>query len=446
MKITLLKTSKQNRQHLQSVPMETMIQTVMSNQVADDVEDLRQFVKWAESWKEYDWMYRLPFVYPSVEIEKDKEGILKTHRFTGLLTLSVSTLQDQEEAEEVKRIAAILPCTMAALLGSSGQTVKIIVRISRPNGSLPEGEDEMEQFCRQAVPVVLRLYESILPLAKTVPTKNKHWPLWFRTWFLAMVAQWLGMKRNYGNAMAPLLISKQGYNKSTFCKSLIPFDLQWGYTDSLILSEKKSVLQAMSQFLLINLDEFNQISPAVQQGFLKNVIQLAAVKVKRPYGKHVEDFPRLASFIATTNETDILADPTGNRRFMGIELTGPIDMSQKINYDQLYAQAVTLLEQGEPTWLDDKQTQILMESNRQFQLRSPEEMFFWECFRIPEHEEEGVYMSTAAILAVIKKKAGAAIRNGNILLLGKFLSNIEHLKKKRTNIGSEYLVIPLENT
>lgn len=202
----------------------------------------------------------------------------------------------------------------------------------------------------------------------------------------------------------------------------------------------------MSQFLLINLDEFNQISPAVQQGFLKNVIQLAAVKVKRPYGKHVEDFPRLASFIATTNETDILADPTGNRRFMGIELTGPIDMSQKINYDQLYAQAVTLLEQGEPTWLDDKQTQILMESNRQFQLRSPEEMFFWECFRIPEHEEEGVYMSTAAILAVIKKKAGAAIRSGNILLLGKFLSNIEHLKKKRTNIGSEYLVIPLENT
>lgn len=140
------------------------------------------------------------------------------------------------------------------------------------------------------------------------------------------------------------------------------------------------------------------------------------------------------------------SDSSSNGLSRGKSTTGPIDMSQKINYDQLYAQAVTLLEQGEPTWLDDKQTQILMESNRQFQLRSPEEMFFWECFRIPEHEEEGVYMSTAAILAVIKKKAGAAIRNGNILLLGKFLSNIEHLKKKRTNIGSEYFVIPLENT
>ena len=55
----------------------------------------------------------------------------------------------------------------------------------------------------------------------------------------------------------PLLISKQGYNKSTFCRRLIPTELSWGFTDSMILSEKRQVLQAMSQFLLINLDEFN---------------------------------------------------------------------------------------------------------------------------------------------------------------------------------------------
>ena len=79
--------------------------------------------------------------------------------------------------------------------------------------------------------------------------------------------------------------------------SLLPPELQWGYNDSLVLSEKKSVLQAMSQFLLINLDEFNQISPKIQEGFLKNLVQLSSVKVKRPYGRHVEDLPRLASFI-----------------------------------------------------------------------------------------------------------------------------------------------------
>lgn len=168
------------------------------------------------------------------------------------------------------------------------------------------------------------------------------------------------------------------------------------------------------------------------------------MKVKRPYGKHVEEFPRLASFIATANVTDILSDPTGSRRFIGIELTGSIDMSQPINYDQLYAQAVALIDQNEPYWMDEKQTLEVMESNRQFKLRSPEEMFFEECFRIPEHEGEGQYMTTAAIFAAVKKKGGSAIRTGNIRVFGQFLSNIDNIKRRRTHFGTEYLVIPYQ--
>ena len=283
-------------------------------------------------------------------------------------------------------------------------------------------------------------HDHIGALAATVPTNNPLWPRWFRIWFLGMVSQWLGRNPRYGNSIAPLLISKQGYNKSTFCKSLIPPELQWGYNDNLVLSEKKSVLQAMSQFLLINLDEFNQISPKVQEGFLKNLIQLASVKVKRPYGKHVEDFPRLASFIATANLTDILADPSGNRRFIGIELTGPIDVTRRINYNQLYAQAMALLDQGELCWLDEHETRLVMESNRQFQLRSPEEIFFNECFAIAESEAEGQYMTSAAIFNVVRKAAGSAIRGGNVRAFGRFLTNMDGLQRIRTRRGTEYLV------
>ena len=281
-------------------------------------------------------------------------------------------------------------------------------------------------------------------LARTVPTNNKHWPTWFRIWFLGMVAQWMGKNYRYGNSIAPLLISRQGYNKSTFCKSLIPKELQWGYNDNLVLSEKKSVLQAMSQFLLINLDEFNQISPKVQEGFLKNIIQLASVKVKRPYGKHVEEFPRLASFIATANVSDLLVDPTGNRRFIGIELTGPIDVSYRINYQQLYAQAIALLDRGEPYWMDEEQTRLVMESNRQFQMRTPEEIYFHDLFTIPKSDEEGRWMSTSDIFLLIKKKAGASLRGGNIRSFGHLLTNMEGLIRRRTRQGTEYLVRPIE--
>ena len=617
MKITLIKTNKQNKQTVKVMNIDDCLKDLQGDKYAMEVDNLHDFVRYADEFLRFKNMHRLPVIFPSAEMRQDTNGALLMTRFNGLLTLSVEGLRDKEEADRLKQQVAVLPSTLLACIGSSGTTLKIVVSVSRENGVLPQTEDEAERLCRQAIPLVTSLYETLLrltpsstvtgigpafrpndssllhtgfrmthdakaffrkettplcipetmavadvqqeltpaddgsddspadsaigdetrglialleknyalrmntvmgyveyrskekwhygwqpvdervqnsmamearlaglnvwdkdvsrflksnrvqlynpideylwnlhgkwdgkdhigQLAKTVPTNNPHWPKWFRTWFLGMVAQWLGKNRRYGNAIAPLLISRQGYNKSTFCKSLLPIELQWGYNDNLVLSEKKAVLQAMSQFLLINLDEFNQISPKVQEGFLKNLIQLSSVKVKRPYGKHVEDFPRLASFIATANVTDILSDPSGNRRFIGIELTGPIDVSRRINYRQLYAQAVTLLEQGEPYWLDEEQTRMVMESNRQYQLRSPEEMYFSECFVPAGSEDDGQWLTTTVIFDRIRRKAGAALKGGNIQKFGRLLSNIDTLTNRRTKRGTEYLVKALE--
>lgn len=278
-------------------------------------------------------------------------------------------------------------------------------------------------------------------LARTVPCEVPQWEDWFRKWLLYMVAQWLGKTRQYGNSVAPLLISEQGNNKSTFCRRLLPDCLQWGYNDNLLISEKKATLQAMSQFLLINLDEFNQISPQIQEGFLKNVIQLARVKVKRPYGKHVEDFPRLASFIATTNEHSVLADASGNRRFIGIELTGAIDVSQPIDYEGLYGQAVTLINQGERYWFNDQEVREIMAHNCQFQVKSPAEQYFHESFRIPEADEEGEWMTAVAIYDHLRRKAGAGLRVNGLRAFGQVLSNMPGLLRRRVAVGTQYQVI-----
>ena len=284
--------------------------------------------------------------------------------------------------------------------------------------------------------------DRIRALARTVPTKNPHWEDWFYTWFLGMVDQWRGVyRKQYGNSTMPLLISKQGYNKSTFCRRLIPNELSWGFTDNMILSEKRQVLQAMSQFLLINLDEFNQISPQVQQGFLKNLLQLPTVKIKPPYGSHVQEFPRLASFIATSNMTDILADPSGNRRFLGVELTGPIDVSGRLNYEQLYAQAMQALEQGEKSYFDAAETAVIMQSNRQFEQVSPIKQCFLEVFEPTNDVEKGEYLMAAAIFDVLKQKFGSSLQVSSLQKFGRELQNIEGLKSKKTRFGTEYLVV-----
>ena len=284
--------------------------------------------------------------------------------------------------------------------------------------------------------------DHIRALARTVPTDNPHWEDWFYTWFLAMVDQWRSYShRKYGNSVAPLLISKQGFNKSTFCRSLVPPELQWGYNDNLVLSEKRQVLQAMCQALLLNLDEFNQISPQVQQGFLKNIIQLPSVKMKPPYGSHVQEFPRMASFIATSNMEDILSDPSGNRRFLGVELTGPIDVSQLPNYEQLYAQALAALQAGEKTYFDAEQTKLIMASNRKFEVISPVDQYFNLYFDLTDDAKQGEYLTAAEIFQELKSHIGSSVKLSNLISFGRKLSQMPSIHRKRFNDGMRYLVV-----
>ena len=283
--------------------------------------------------------------------------------------------------------------------------------------------------------------DHIRALARTVPTANPHWADWFYTWFLGMVDQWRGYShRQYGNSVAPLLISKQGYNKSTFCRRLLPPELQWGYSDNLILSEKRQVYQAMAQFMVINLDEFNQISPQVQQGFLKNLIQLPTLKYKPPYGSHVMEFPRLASFIATSNMKDILTDPSGNRRFIGVELTGPIDVSVRPNYQQLFAQALTALRNGEKSYFDAEQVKLIMKNNCQFEVVEPIDQYFQLYFELVEDEREGEYLTAAEIFDYLKKQIGSSLKVNSLMGFGRKLANMSELKHKRFADGMKYLV------
>ena len=606
MKLTIIRTERNQKRRLSMRTLENFIERIQIDNAEEEVTRMRRdLIFYHEDDRVAERLKAVPRIYPAAEMTKDADDTIRFKQMNGVVLLSVGNLQGPDELQLVKKTAQMMPSTLAAFIGISGRSVKILVHVQPMDTALPVDEASANRFYQDAYALAARIYDPILPypltrigkenltpmkagfrmpldkepllntnampllvpdsalvarlctshvmpsiavdddntektpgqetrqlilflqkdyrfrfnsvmgyteysrnngydtgwlpvdermqnrlavearlsgldvwdkdvtrylksgiireynpiheylwrvkgswdgkdhigkLAACVPTDNPHWPKWFRTWLLAMVAQWLGKSRQYGNSVAPLLISRQGYNKSTFCKSLIPNELQWGYNDNLQMNEKKSVLQAMCQFLLINLDEFNAISPKIQEGFLKNVIQLASVKVKRPYGKHVEDFPRLASFIATANMTDILADPSGSRRFIGIELNGPIRTNVHIDHDQLYAQILDALDDNEPYWFDQEQTDLIMESNRQFQRMSPVEQYFHECFEIPMGEEEGEYMTSAAIFDVVKQKAGSSLRLSTLNHFGRTLTNMPDIQRRRSSKGTEDLV------
>ena len=202
-------------------------------------------------------------------------------------------------------------------------------------------------------------------LARRVKTSNPYWEEDFHKWMLSMVAQWLGKDRQYGNAIVPLLIGKQGCGKTVFCSRLLPAYLQTYYNDRISMKNDNDIFLAMSSYALINIDEFDAMSQK-QQPLLKYLISKHDVKFRPPYGKAMEERQRFASFIAITNNLRPLTDPTGSRRFICI-YTDEIDNSGIINHDQLYAQLYAELQQGRHYWFEDAENARIIRQNTDFQ-------------------------------------------------------------------------------
>ena len=83
-----------------------------------------------------------------------------------------------------------------------------------------------------------------------------------------------------------------------------------------------------------------------------------------------------ASFIGTSNHKDLLTDTSGSRRFIGVEVTGVIDVVRPIDYEQLYAQAMTALYKNERYWFDEEEEAIMTESNQEFEQSPAIEQLF----------------------------------------------------------------------
>ncbi len=231
--------------------------------------------------------------------------------------------------------------------------------------------------------------DRIRPLAARIPCDNVRWEQLFYTWFLSMVAHWQGRDKQHGNSLSPLLVGGQGCGKSTFCFNLLPSDLNKYYTDSIDFSKKRDAELYLTRFGLINIDEFDQVS-ARHQGFLKHLLQKPVVNVRKPHATQVESVKRYASFIATSNHTDLLGDPSGSRRFICIEVKGLIDNDQPIDYLQLYAQAVAALKNNERYWLTHEEEVSQMQANEAFQQRPLFEDLFFQYYRPASHKEEGL--------------------------------------------------------
>lgn len=145
-----------------------------------------------------------------------------------------------------------------------------------------------------------------------------------------------------------ILEGNQGVGKSTALRNLVGDD--W-FTDAKINVQDKDAVMTLKSKWLVELGELSALRNADIEE-LKAFISRTTDRIRVPYGKRAEEFPRQCVFIGSTNKDEYLKDPTGNRRYWPVKV-GACDFTAIAkDRDQLLAEARFLFECGEPLYLE----------------------------------------------------------------------------------------------
>ena len=246
--------------------------------------------------------------------------------------------------------------------------------------------------------------KAIPELASCVIVRNSDkWLQYLTKWIVEVVANAMD-DRECRNHTCLVLTGEQGKFKTTFLDLLCPPVLHgYSYTGK-IYPQEKDTLTYIGQNLIVNIDDQLKALNKRDENELKNLITCPMVKYRMPYDKYVEEYPHLASFVASVNGNDFLTDPTGSRRFLPFEVFSiDIERAKAISMDNVYAEAKALLNAGFRYWFDDDEITELYRESEDFQVQTAEMELLLRCFEKPAEDNPNcTYMTTTEIITYLR--------------------------------------------
>ena len=159
------------------------------------------------------------------------------------------------------------------------------------------------------------------------------------------------------------LVSDQGAYKSTFIKTL---GRDW-YSDTFMTVHGKEALEQIQGVWLMEIAELSGFRKSDAEA-VKHFLTKQEDSFRAAYGRTTETHPRQTTFWPTTNKKDFLTDPSGNRRFMPIEVRKEFvnkrvveDLPTEVN--QIWAEAMELFKKGESLYLS-KEAELISKSEQ----------------------------------------------------------------------------------
>jgi len=236
-------------------------------------------------------------------------------------------------------------------------------------------------------------------LCATIETTSPLGPIFIRKWMLGLWAQ-------------------PYYAQSKLIK---------GKDDDILMTEKWVILD----------DEGGGKSKKDAQNF-KELTSMDVFNLRKPYDKENGSYKRLSVLCVTTNETQIINDPTGNTRILPIEV---IDINRQlyndIDRDALFSQLYDLYKKGEQWQLTSDEKKALQSEFDLFETDKPERDLLLTYFKEPEVGESFTPRTSSEIKTYIEQESGFKFRSDRV-----FFAELNRLfkgNKKSTARGTKRL-------
>jgi hypothetical protein len=213
------------------------------------------------------------------------------------------------------------------------------------------------------------LCPNLTHLLNSVITDTPNADKWICKWLVSVVAS------AYGNHSPLVLIfsgEKQGTGKTHWFRYLLPKRLRYLFAESKMDAGKDDEILMCLKLIILD-DEYGGKSKKEEKR-LKELTSKEFINVREPYGRVSLDLRRLAVFCGTSNETQILNDPTGNRRQIPIHILG-IDQNEynKCDKEGLWRELYAMYRAGWDYTVLRQEIEELNESTNSFKHSTPEE-------------------------------------------------------------------------
>lgn len=244
-----------------------------------------------------------------------------------------------------------------------------------------------------------------------------------------------------------VLTGAQNSCKTSTGQNLLPIELK-PYARIVDFNRNKLVdcKISLSSSLVSTFDEFENIfnHPAPLADF-KNVSASKEIYERRPYGRFPEVMQRRSLIIGTSNFSEILTDPTGNTRFLTIDVQS-FDLKRyfTIDLDKLWRAVYDLHLAGETSELTESERALQSKENLNFEAIDPYSEMVLQSF-----EKCGNSFTTATeVLQELERhtkqrisinKVGAALKKLGFEKINKRVNGVS-----KRGYGLKYLLFDLE--